>query len=281
MTYTTLISTVDLANALVESNCRIIDCRFDLADTTWGRKEYLESHIPGALYAHLDEDLSGPVSPGCTGRHPLPEMGSFVQCLSAWGIDRDTQVIAYDQGPGMFAARLWWMLRRLGHEKIAVLEGGWQKWQQEGLQVDDVVANAQPRTFVPAPREELEASVDDVVAAQGETGVRLLDARPADRFRGENETIDPVAGHIPGAISAPFMDNLGTDGCLLEKAALRERYLGLLGNCNPQNAIIYCGSGVTAAHDVLAMVHAGLDEPRLYVGSWSHWITDPSRPVGT
>lgn len=279
MTYTTLISSADLAGSLDETNWRIIDCRFDLASTSWGREQYSESHISGALYAHLDEDLSGPVVPGCTGRHPLPEVGDFVQCLSAWGIDRDTQVIIYDQGPGMFAARLWWMLRRMGHESVAVLEGGWQKWRQEGLPADDAVTGIQPSSFVPAPRDELEASVDDVVAALGDSGVKLLDARGADRFRGENETIDPVAGHIPGAISSPFMDNLGTNGCLLDKSVLRDRYLELLGDANPQDAIIYCGSGVTAAHDILAMVHAGLDEPRLYVGSWSHWITDPMRPV--
>lgn len=281
MSYTTLISTSDLTNSLDAANRVIIDCRFDLEDTGWGQQQYLASHVPGALYAHLDEDLSGSVTPGRTGRHPLPEVEGFAQKLSAWGIDRDTQVVAYDQGPGMFAARLWWMLRWLGHDRVAVLDGGWTKWQDEGRAADSAIPVVQPRSFVPAPRDGMLAVVDQVVAARDGSRAKLLDARGADRFRGENETIDPIAGHIPGALSAPFMENLGTDGCLLEKAALRERFLALLGDCQAKDAVIYCGSGVTAAHDILAMVHAGLDEPRLYVGSWSHWITDPSRPIAT
>ena len=279
MIYTTLISTSDLVARLGEGNWLLVDCRFDLANTSWGREQYSESHIRGALYAHLDEDLSGPIIKGRTGRHPLPSPVDLATKLSAWGVGNDTQVIAYDQGGGMLAARLWWLLRWLGHDKVAVLDGGWQRWQQEGREVNCDIPSPKAGAFVAQLRDELQAQVDDVIACQQDDSRCLLDARGADRFRGENETIDPVAGHIPGAVSAPFMNNLGSDGCFLDKPALRARYLKLMGDSDPGDAIIYCGSGVTAAHDVLAMLHVGLDEPRLYVGSWSHWVTDPSRAV--
>ena len=279
MPYTTLISCSELADYVGNSDWVIIDCRFDLADTAWGQDQYAEAHIPGARYAHLDSDLSSPVIPGTTGRHPLPSVEVLARTLSKWGIDELTQVVAYDQNGGMFASRLWWMLRWLGHEKVTVLDGGWQRWTEEGLPSDGENPLPEAGSFAPHLSARLEASTEDVVACLNDPAVQLLDARGADRFRGENETLDPVAGHIPGAISAPFMDNLGPDGCFLEKDRLKQYYTALLGKTAASDAIVYCGSGVTAAHNVLAMVHAGLDEPRLYAGSWSHWITDQGRPV--
>lgn len=281
MPYTTLISIPDLARNLNSPDWLVVDCRFDLANTELGRAAYRDSHIPGAVYAHLDEDLSAPVIPGVTGRHPLPSIERFVETLSRWGVDERVQVVAYDDKGGMFAARLWWMLRWMGHDKVAVLDGGWRHWLAAGHPASADIPERTPRTFTPQPRQCLEASVDEVVAALGNPAVTLLDARGADRFRGENETIDPKAGHFPGAISAPFMGNLTPDGLFLDQEALRTRFRALLGGSQSSDTICYCGSGVTAAHNVLAMLHAGLGDARLYAGSWSHWITDPNRPVAT
>lgn len=281
MPYTTLISVPDLARHLESPDWLVIDCRFDLANTELGRTAYRESHMPGAIYAHLDEDLSAPVIPGVTGRHPLPSIEKFAETLSRWGVDERVQVVAYDDKGGMFAARLWWMLRWTGHEKAAVLDGGWRLWLAAGHPVSADIPVRSPRTFTPKPLPHLEASVDEVVAALGNPAVRLLDARGADRFRGENETIDPKAGHIPGAVSAPFMENLAPDGLFLDQETLRTRFHALLGNTQASDTIVYCGSGVTATHNVLAMLHAGLGDARLYAGSWSHWITDPNRPIAT
>ena len=279
MPYKTLITTHDLVDHINNVDWVVVDCRFDLADPSWGEKRYHESHIPGAVYAHLDNDLSSPIIPGVTGRHPLPDVDEMAKKLSAWGIDQLTQVIIYDQGGGMFAARLWWLLRWLGHEKVAVVDGGWQKWKGEGLPVQDVIPAKEPAAFIPQLQTALEAGVDDVMACQANPNIKLLDARGADRYRGENETIDPVAGHIPGAISAPFMDNLDANGTFHSVLVLKNCFNQLLDNTASEEAIVYCGSGVTAAHNILAMVHAGMEEPRLYAGSWSHWITDPLRPV--
>jgi len=281
MPYKTLISTHELADHINNVDWVIVDCRSDLVDPSWGRKQYLESHIPGAVYAHLDDDLSSPVIPGTTGRHPLPDVDVLAEKLSEWGINQLTQVIVYDQGGGMFAARLWWLLRWLGHEKVAVVDGGWQKWQGEGLPALDTVQAKEPTSFIPQLQTALEAGVEEVIACQTNPNAKLLDARSADRFRGENETLDPVAGHIPGAISAPFMDNLDANGAFHSILVLKNSFNQLLGNTLAKDAIIYCGSGVTAAHNILAMVHAGMEEPHLYAGSWSHWVTDPSRPVST
>ncbi len=281
MSYTTLISSSQLAAHLNDRDWVIVDCRFDLGSTAWGEEQYRRSHIPGAVYAHLDHDLSSAVQPDVTGRHPLPAIEALARRLSDWGVDERSQVVAYDQNGGMFAARLWWLLRWLGHERVAVLDGGWQCWQGEGGAVDDQRPATISRQFVPRPRPELVVEVQEVIAILQQGTGKLLDARGADRFRGENETIDPVAGHIPGAVSAPFTDNLGPDGCFLDKAQLAARYRGLLGGGTAEQSVVYCGSGVTATHDLLAMLHVGLGEARLYAGSWSHWITDPTRPVAT
>ncbi len=281
MPYKTLISTHDLTDYIDNTDWVIVDCRFDLADASWGKRQYLESHIPGAVYAHLNSDLASPVIPGATGRHPLPDIDEVAKKLSAWGIDQLTQVIVYDQDSGMFAARLWWLLRWLGHEKVAVLDGGWQKWKRDGLPVQNEIPAKEPATFIPRLQTGLIADVDDVIACQNNPNQKLLDARSADRFRGENETLDPIAGHIPGAISVPLMDNLDADNCFRPASELEGRFRDILDKTSAKEAIVYCGSGVTTAHNILAMVHAGMDEPRLYAGSWSHWITDPSRPVST
>jgi thiosulfate/3-mercaptopyruvate sulfurtransferase len=280
MAYRTLISTEDLALHLNDPDWAVVDCRFSLADPDRGRRDYLDGHIRGAVYAHLDEDLSGTVVPGKTSRHPLPEIEKAAKVFSRWGIGAGVQVVAYDDAGGALAAvRLWWMLRWLGHDEVAVLDGGWQSWQGQGLPVRSGVENRPERNFNPRPRPEMLVTTQEVKDLLGEQPACLVDARTADRYRGENEVIDPVAGHIPGAINLPYPENLTPEGKFRSPEELRQKYLGLLGELPPERAVFYCGSGVTSIHNILAMVHAGLEEPRLYAGSWSKWITDPSRPV--
>jgi thiosulfate/3-mercaptopyruvate sulfurtransferase len=265
--FTTLVAPEDVAPHVDDPDWAIVDCRFWLDATQRGRVDYVAGHVPGAVYAHLDEDLSGPVMPGRTGRHPLPATERFAATLSRWGIDASVQVVAYDAAGGAIAARLWWMLRWLGHERVALLDGGWPRWQREGLPARTGTESRVGRTFSPRPRPAL--AVD----------AAAVDARGSERFRGEREPIDPVAGHIPGAVSAPFAGNLRDDGSFLSPGALRARYDALLSGVPAERVAVYCGSGVTAAHAVLALAHAGLGAARLYPGSWSEWITDPTRPV--
>ncbi len=279
MTYTTLIQPSDLAAHLGDPGWAVVDVRFSLDDPARGRRAYAEAHIPGATYAHLDEDLSGPVRPGVTGRHPLPTPEAFAATLGRLGIGNTTQVVAYDDAGGAIAARLWWMLRWLGHDAVAVLDGGFPAWQAGGYAVRGGEEVPAPARFVPHPRPALLADVEDIVRRA--PGVRLLDARAAERYRGEVEPIDPVAGHIPGALSAPFRENLDDRGRFLPPDVLRRRFERLLGGAPQADVICYCGSGVTAAHNLLALAHAGFAGARLYPGSWSHWITDPERPVAT
>ncbi|HEY4689718.1 MAG TPA: sulfurtransferase [Anaerolineae bacterium] len=282
MSYTTLISTAALAAHLADPDWAVVDCRFWLADTERGRRDYQQAHIPGAIYAHLDADLSGKVIPGKTGRHPLPEVEAITRTLSNGGIASGVQVVAYDDTGGSMAARLWWLLRWLGHEAVAVLDGGWPAWQGESRSACSGVESRPPRSFVAHLQPQLAASTAEVLSSLHHEDHLVLDSRAADRYRGENETIDPVAGHIPGAICAPYADNLGPDGRFRSPEALRARFQPLLGDLPAERAIFYCGSGVTAAHNILATMHAGLGgEARLYVGSWSEWITDPARPVKT
>lgn len=280
MPFGPLIDCQALAGRLGDASCCVVDARFSLADPSQGERDYIYRHIPGALYAHLDRDLSGPIVPGRTGRHPLPDPDRLAATFGAWGIDAATQVVAYDgMGGALAAARLWWLLRWLGHEAVAVLDGGWAAWESEGRPTRAGRETQPPRRFVAQLRPELVVDATKVDAMRLDPAARLLDARGADRFRGENETIDPVAGHIPGARSAPFADNLGADGRFRPPAALRAHYAALLGSVSPERTAVYCGSGVTAAHDLLAMAQAGLDGARLYAGSWSEWITDPGRAV--
>jgi thiosulfate/3-mercaptopyruvate sulfurtransferase len=282
MTYTTLISTTDLAQHLDDPSWVILDCRFDLAAPEWGEQQYLQSHIPNALYAHLERDLSAPHIPGYTGRHPLPPIDELSQTFSRWGISEGVQVVTYDNWPtsGLpVAARPWWLLSWLGHDAVAVLDGGFTAWQAEGRSVQSGNVAHPPCSFVPQMHLELLATASEVERLRLDPAYRLIDSRSADRYRGENETVDPVAGHIPGAISAPYADNNTPDGHFFQMDALRQRFQLLLIGVPPDRAIFYCGSGVTAAWNLLALAHSGLGNGRLYAGSWSDWITDQTRPV--
>ena len=271
--YPTLIGPADLA-ALGTDEVRIFDCRFDLTDTQAGVGRFRDQHIPGATYLHLDDDLSAKAVPGETGRHPLPDSAGFRALLREHGVSKNTQVVAYDDAGGMFAARLWWLVRWAGHAAVAVLDGGYQAWlEREGTHTPSDVT---PASAAPPP-----VSMQQVRKHVDAGTWTLVDARASDRFRGENETIDPVAGHIAGALNAPFQGNLGDDARFLDRTALKDRFDAVLGDEAGKPVVCYCGSGVTAAHNVLAMVHAGMQEPALYPGSWSEWITDPGNPVET
>lgn len=285
MPYTTLISTAALADLLDRTTGRakeqltLVDCRFSLADTERGRRDYVESHIPGAVYAHLDEDLSSPMQAGVTGRHPLPDPAVLAQTLGGWGIGPRLQVVCYDDFGGGIAARLWWLLRWLGHESVAVLNGGWPAWVSEGRATVSGRENREAVEFRPHPRPQLTIPASGVEAMLQRPTRILIDARAADRFRGENETIDPVAGHIHGAVNAPWQDNVDASGKFLPPEVLRARFQAILAETDVNKAAVYCGSGVTACHNLLAMVYAGLPQPRLYAGSWSEWITEGNRPI--
>jgi thiosulfate/3-mercaptopyruvate sulfurtransferase len=279
MAHTTLISASELLEHLADDTWAIIDCRFSLDDTERGRRDYLEAHIPRAVYAHLDYDLSGKKIPGKTGRHPLPALKNFVETLSAWGIDSATQVVVYDDATGAMAARLWWMLCWAGHSQTALLDGGWNVWKNLGFATHGGPAYRRLKHFVPSEAPNALASAEQILEISGDPRYLILDARAKPRFRGEVEPIDPVAGHIPGAVSAPYEENLAPDGKFLPAETLRRRFEMLMKSVPPENVICYCGSGVTAAQNLLAIAHAGLGMGRLYAGSWSEWITDTSRPV--
>lgn len=275
--YTTLIDTDALASQLFDPGIAVVDCRFDLGNPAAGEVDYERGHIPGAVYAHLDRDLAG-ARTGTNGRHPLPAQEALVDALGRLGIDNDTQVIAYDQDSGMYASRLWWLLRWMGHDRVAVLDGGFARWSAEGRPVESGVARRAARTFVPHPRQDMTVSVDEVAALAGSSAHRLVDARAPERFRGETEPIDPVAGHIPGAVNHFFQQNL-SNGRFKAPDALRAAFDEVLGNVSAENVVCYCGSGVTACHNLLALEHAGLSGARLYPGSWSEWVADRRRPV--
>ena len=281
MSYTTLISAAELADHLTDPDWVIVDTRFALTDTEAGRRAYQAGHIPGAVYAHLDEDLSGPIIPGQTSRHPLPDIDTFAQTLSRWGVGQGVQVVVYDSMGGIIAGRLWWMLRWLGHDQAAVLDGGWPQWAAAGQSSQIATPTPTPRTFSPQPRPEMLAPLEQVGAIGQDPTQKLIDCRAYNRYRGEGETLDPVAGHIPGAICMPVTENLATNGRFRPANELRQRFEAALGDLKPEQAVFYCGSGVSAAHNLLALAHLGLDGSRLYVGSWSEWIIDPARPVAT
>jgi thiosulfate/3-mercaptopyruvate sulfurtransferase len=280
MTYKTFITTTELTEHLDDPDWAIIDCRFTLAEPDKCEVDYLQAHIPGAVYAHLDHHLTGPIIPGETSRHPLPKIAKAAEVFSNFGIAEGVQVIAYDDTGGALAAgRLWWMLRWLGHQAAAVLEGGWSKWQIEERRVVSGREDRLNRQFIPKPRPELLVSTAEVSRMLQDPASRVFDARAPERYRGEVEPIDPVAGHIPGAISAPYADNMRPDLTLNPKKELRNMYQKLLGDIPAEQTAFYCGSGVTSIHNILTVEHIGLGETRLYAGSWSKWITDPERPV--
>ena len=284
MEFHTLITTAQLSRVLSSNTLVIVDCRFDLAETGSGQKKYLNSHIPGAAYCHLDNDLCGPIIPGTTGRHPLPDVDKLVEKFSSWGIDDQTQVVVYDDSEpatGAIASRLWWSLRWLRHEAVALLDGGWQAWVAENRPVEVGQCINPMKTFIAHPRNELIVVSSVVEDTRLDPNFRLLDSRTRDRYEGLNETIDPVAGHIPGALPLPYIENVDPEGKFLSAEQLEARFKDVLGDIPAQNVVFYCGSGVTAAHNLLAYKHAGLGDAQLYVGSWSDWIIDPARPVAT
>lgn len=275
--FTTLISVDDLA-AGAAAEIRVVDCRFDLADPGLGARQYAEAHVPGAVYADLDRDLADQRGGGITGgRHPLPTREVTRARFAALGIGDATQVVGYDAVGGFYAARLWWMLRWIGHAAVAVLDGGWQAWTAAGRPVDAIHAAPPVAALTLRPALTRLATVADVEAASG-GATPIIDARAPDRFDGSNETIDRVGGHIPGARNRFFRGNLGPDGRFKSIEALRAE-LAAAGVAADGNVIHQCGSGVTACHNLLAARHAGLGEGQLYAGSWSEWISDPSRPI--
>jgi thiosulfate/3-mercaptopyruvate sulfurtransferase len=275
---TTLVATDTLASHLDDDRWAVVDCRHDLQNENWGRDQYVSSHIPGAVHASLNADLAGPRT-GSNGRHPLPSVEAFATTLGRLGIGSGTQVVVYDQDIGMYASRLWWMLRYMGHDAVAVLDGGWAKWTREGRPARAGEEQRRAVTFVPAPRPAMRVGVDEVASQLGLPQPLFVDARSPERYEGQTEPIDRVPGHIPGAVNRPFRANAGDAGTFLPPDALREQFARLLDGRTPEQSVMYCGSGVTACHNLLAMTHAGLPGARLYPGSWSEWSADPARPI--
>ncbi|WP_085637025.1 MULTISPECIES: sulfurtransferase [unclassified Pseudomonas] len=260
----------------------ILDCRFALEDPDYGQRSYAEGHIAGAHFADLERDLSGPVVKGVTGRHPLPEPAALVERLQAFGIDAGSDVVLYDDGPGAYAARAWWLLAWLGkRDGVFILDGGLKAWHAAGLPLSLDPPSTFRGSFSGQPDLRLLLSAAQLQQRLGQSGLTLLDARALPRFKGEVEPIDPVAGHIPGAQCAAFTDNLGSDGRFLPADRLKQRFAALLGDRSPGELVAYCGSGVTACHNLFALCLAGYPLAELYAGSWSEWINDPARGIAT
>jgi thiosulfate/3-mercaptopyruvate sulfurtransferase len=278
--FSTLVSVKDALTNLDDPNWIFVDVRYSLQDAGWGEREYLAKHIRGAVFASLNEELSGEIVSGLTGRHPLPSQNEFVEVLRRLGVGNTMQVVVYDAGSGaMAASRLWWMLRWAGHSAVAVLDGGMYQWQKVGAPCAEGKEVRARANFVAQFKPEMLASLEDVSAMSKKESPPLIDARSHDRFRGENETIDPIGGHIPGAVCGFYSENLNAEGTFKTANELRARYANLLNGRKMTEIVTYCGSGVSACHNVLAMTHAGLGMPRLFVGSWSQWITDPHREI--
>jgi thiosulfate/3-mercaptopyruvate sulfurtransferase len=282
MSFRTLISTSLLAAHLNDPGYVVIDCRFKLDDEAWGEREYALGHIPGAVYAHLNRDLSGPRT-GTNGRHPLPDPLVLAETFARLGVgkddDRTLQVVAYDQDNGSFASRLWWLSRWLGHDAVAVLDGGFAKWSSESRPTRRGTEEQPRREFRAAPRGELVVTASQVSAMLRRSDWRLLDARAPERYRGETEPIDKIPGHIPGAVNHFFEGNLNEHGTFRAADELRTKIGASAGEIRADHIVCYCGSGVTACHNLLAMEHAGMPGAKLYPGSWSEWSADPARPV--
>lgn len=279
MSDTPLITASELAARAADGDVRVVDCRFVLSDPAAGGRAYAEGHLPQAIYAHLDDDLAGPVA-SHSGRHPLPDPAVFAARLGDWGITPDTLVVAYDDASGALAARLWWLLGWVGHGRRRVLDGGIDAWHEAGQALTTAVPAPPPAPAYPVrPDAALVAETPAVIEAL-EAGIPVLDARARERFEGLREPIDPVAGHIPGSLNHPFSANLDERGRFLPPRELADR-LRRLGIGEGARGVSLCGSGVTACHIILAAAVAGLPEPRLYPGSWSEWIRDPDRPVAT
>ena len=277
-----LISPTELDRKKDQTPVVIIDCRFALEDPDYGQRSYAEGHIAGASFADLERDLSGPVVKGVTGRHPLPASQALNERLQAWGINPDSDVVLYDDGPGAFAARAWWLLAWLGkREGVYILDGGLKAWHAAGLPLSLDAPLVSRGTFSGTPDQALLLSAEQLQQRLAQPSLTLLDARALPRFRGEVEPIDPVAGHIPGAQCAAFTDNLGPDGRFLSAEQLKQRFAQKLAGRSPDDVVAYCGSGVTACHNLFALCLAGYPLAALYAGSWSEWITDQTRAIAT
>ncbi len=276
--YTTLVRPAEFAPHLDDPAWVLFDCRFTLTDPDAGRRAYARDHIPGARYAHLNDDLSSAVTPA-SGRHPLPDPDTLAAKLGDWGVNAATQVVVYDATFGSMAARLWWLLRWLGHTRVALLDGGYPRWQREGFAVTSALPDVTPSRFSARINDTLLANAARVDQIRNDANYRVLDARAEERFTGDVEPLDKVAGHIPGAVNLPWEDNLDFNGNYLDAESLRALYREKLQGVPPRQVVHMCGSGVTACHSMLAMEHAGLTGSRLYAGSWSEWITDPAHAV--
>ncbi len=276
-----LVAVQTLADHLDDPDWLVFDCRHDLGNTGYGAQAYAKGHIPGALFLHCDHDLSGPMT-GKNGRHPLPDVETFARRMTECGVTPATQVVAYDNEASAFASRLWWLLRWLGHDKVAVLDGGLPAWRRAKLPLDQSQRAVTAGAFVAWPRPEMVVDAAYVQAHLGRPDMLLIDGRSEERYAGQNETLDPVAGHIPGAINRFYFDCLD-DAAVHFKAAdeLRAEFADLIGDRDPKSVVHVCGSGVTACVNVLGMELAGLSGTRLYAGSWSEWCSDPARPVAT
>ena len=278
--FKTLIDPSTLAAKLADPSWIAIDCRFDLTSPAKGEEWYREAHIPGARYAHLDRHLSGPKT-GFNGRHPLPDADLLCRNFHDLGISSGMQVVAYDADNGMYASRLWWMLRWMGHDAAAVLDGGFSRWQREGYPTRGGVESSTPGHFKGSPRPGWRVTVDDVVKDLRSPTQLLVDSRTPDRYRGIGETLDPVGGHIPGAANYFFQQNLTTDKTFKSPTDLRAQWSAIVKDHDPHDVVVYCGSGVTACHNLLALEHAGIQGAKIYAGSWSEWSADPARPRAT
>jgi thiosulfate/3-mercaptopyruvate sulfurtransferase len=278
--YTTLISTEELARQLADPALVLVDCRHNLSDVDAGQCAYVASHLPGARFMHMDRDLSGERT-GRNGRHPLPDAAALSASLSRAGIDASKQVVAYDQNNGMWASRLWWLLHWLGHDAAAVLDGGIDKWIAEGRPTTADPPSVRPARFVAMTPRPVISSADILrdLSNHSSNPLTIIDARAPERFRGDIEPLDPVAGHIPGAINRPYGANLTPQQTFKPAELLRAEFEAQLGNAPLSSVVHHCGSGVTACHNLLAMAVAGLPGSRLYPGSWSEWVADPTRPV--
>jgi thiosulfate/3-mercaptopyruvate sulfurtransferase len=274
-----LIEADELLGLAAEPGLRILDCRHELSKPQWGAAAYAQGHLPGAMFASLDSDLSSPILPG-TGRHPLPSPSAFAATLGRWGLGADTRVVAYDHGPGAWAARLWWMLRAVGHDDVQVLNGGLPAWLAAGGSVETTTPTFAPQR-VPVREFSGVVTTGEIQAQLAAGAITLVDARGADRFAGQNETVDPVAGHVPGAINHPFTANLDATQKFLPAGELARRWEKELQLAGSRPLVAMCGSGVTACHNLLALELAGHRGARLYAGSYSEWIADPGRPVAT
>lgn len=278
MSYTTLVDVATLKAHLADADWRVVDVRHQLVDTAYGERAYAEGHIPGAVFMHCDRDLAGPLA-GRNGRHPLPSPEHLIERLGLLGIGPQTQVVVYDDAQGMIAGRLWWLLRWLGHDKVALLDGGLSAWLAAGELLTTEQPQVSPVRFIGSPAQDMTVDVAYLLRHLETPQLHLVDARGPDRFRGENESIDPVGGHIPGAVNRFFKDNLLPDGRFKSSEVLRAEWLAILAGAQPSEVVHQCGSGVSACLNLLAMTLAGLPGSLLYPGSWSEWCADPGRPV--